>query len=168
MALFGNDFIKGANLLCLIILGQFINISMGSVGLMLQMTGLERPMRNILVTSSIISFSLYFLFIESWGLVGLGAVYIFNNLFQNFACTYVLNKRLNIFIYQKEYVKVLLLFLALAIIIYVFFNNIIFSVGPFQLIILLFFIYLIFFFLWMVFFSKKELPLILKTINFKS
>ena len=168
MALFGNDFIKGANLLCLIILGQFINISMGSVGLMLQMTGLERPMRNILIASSIISFSLYFLFIESWGLVGLGAVYIFNNLFQNFACTYVLNKRLNIFLFQKEYVKVLLLFLALAIIIYVFFNKIILSVGPFQLIMLLLFIYLIFFFLWLGFFSKKELPLILKTINFKS
>ena len=168
MALFGNDFIRGSSLLSLIILGQFINISMGSVGLMLQMTGLEKPMRNVLIISSVISFALYFLFIESWGLVGLGIVYVFNNLFQNFACTYILNRRLNIFLFQKEYVKVLLLFLALAIVSYVFFNKIIFIIGPFQLIILLVFIYIIFFFLWMVFFSKKELPLILKTINFKS
>ena len=58
MALFGNDFIRGSNLLSLIILGQFINISMGSVGLMLQMTGLEKPMRNVLIISSVISFSL--------------------------------------------------------------------------------------------------------------
>jgi O-antigen/teichoic acid export membrane protein len=168
MALFGNDFIRGSSLLSLIILGQFINISMGSVGLMLQMTGLEKPMRNVLILSSVISFTLYFLFIESWGLVGLGIVYVFNNLFQNFACTYILNRRLNIFLFQKEYVKVLLLFLALAIVFYVFFNKIIFIIGPFQLIILLVFIYIVFFFLWMFFFSKKELPLILKTINFKS
>ena len=41
MSLFGNDFIQGSVLLSLIVIGQLINVSMGSVGLMLQMTGLE-------------------------------------------------------------------------------------------------------------------------------
>ena len=168
MSLFGDDFIRGSSLLSLIILGQFINISMGSVGLMLQMTGLEKPMRNILIISSLITFTLYFLFIEKWGLIGLGIVYIFNIIFQNFACTYILNKRLSIFLFQKDYLKVLLLFLVLGVFIYLFFNKIIIVASPFLLIILLFSIYIIFFFLWMIFFSKKELPLILKTINFKS
>ena len=167
MSLFGDDFIRGSSLLSLIILGQFINISMGSVGLMLQMTGLEKPMRNILIISSLITFTLYFLFIEKWGLIGLGIVYIFNIIFQNIACTYILNKRLSIFLFQKDYLKVLLLFLILGVFIYLFFNKIIIVASPFLLIILLFSIYIIFFFLWMLFFSKKELPLILKTINFK-
>ena len=42
MSLFGNDFIQGSVLLSLIVIGQLINVSMGSVGLMLQMTGLEK------------------------------------------------------------------------------------------------------------------------------
>ena len=161
MSLFGGDFIRGSSLLSLIILGQFVNISMGSVGLMLQMTGLEKQMRNILIISSLVTFTLYFLFIEKLGLVGLGIVYIFNILFQNFACTYILNKRLSIFLFQKDYLKVLLLFLVLGVFIYLFFNKIIIVASPFLLIILLFSIY---YFLRFVddFFLKKRAPFNIK------
>ena len=89
MSLFGNDFIQGSFLLSLIVIGQLINVSMGSVGLMLQMTGLEKPMRDISIVSSLVSFIILCVN-KQWGLVGLGIVYIFNILLQNIACTYVL------------------------------------------------------------------------------
>ena len=47
MSVFGNEFKIGSNLLLFIVGGQLINISLGSVGLMLQMCGFEKQMRNI-------------------------------------------------------------------------------------------------------------------------
>ena len=167
MSLFGNDFIQGSVLLSLIVIGQFINVSMGSVGLMLQMTGLEKPMRNISIVTSIVSFLLYFLLISKWGLVGLGVVYIFNILLQNIACTYVLNKYLNIHLFHTEYIKLIVLFCGLCLASYFIIEGINFNSNPLFLGSVLLIIYVVFFFLWFLFFSKKDLPQILNTINFK-
>ena len=167
MSLFGNDFIQGSVLLSLIVIGQFINVSMGSVGLMLQMTGLEKPMRNISIFTSIVSFLLYFVLISKWGLVGLGVVYIFNILLQNIACTYVLNKYLNIHLFHTEYIKLIFLFCGLCLASYFIVEGINFNSNPLFLGSVLLIIYVVFFFLWFLFFSKKDLPQILNTINFK-
>ena len=167
MSLFGNDFIQGSVLLSLIVIGQFINVSMGSVGLMLQMTGLEKPMRNISIFTSIVSFLLYFVLISKWGLVGLGVVYIFNILLQNIACTYVLNKYLNIHLFHNEYIKLIFLFCGLCLASYFIVEGINFNSNPLFLGSVLLIIYVVFFFLWFLFFSKKDLPQILNTINFK-
>ena len=167
MSLFGNDFIQGSVLLSLIVIGQFINVSMGSVGLMLQMTGLEKPMRNISIITSIVSFLLYFVLISKWGLVGLGVVYIFNILLQNIACTYILNKHLNIYLFHAEYFKLIVLFCGLCLASYFIVEGINFNSNPLFLGSVLLIIYVVFFFLWFLFFSKKDLPQILNTINFK-
>lgn len=167
MSLFGADFIEGGVLLSLIVIGQLINISMGSVGLMLQMTGLEKPMRNISIVTSLISFLLYFLLISKWGLIGLGLVYIFNILFQNIACSYVLNKHLNIHLFHYEYIKLIALFCGFCIPSYFIIEAINFNPNPLFLGIVLLIVYVLFLFLWFLFFSKKDLPQILNTINFK-
>lgn len=167
MSLFGNDFIQGSVLLSLIVIGQFINVSMGSVGLMLQMTGLEKPMRNISIVTSIVSFLLYFVLISKWGLVGLGVVYIFNILLQNIACTYILNKHLSIYLFHTEYFKLIVLFCGLCLASYFIVEGINFNSDPLFLGSVLLIIYVVFFFLWFIFFSKKDLPQILNTINFK-
>ena len=167
MSLFGNDFIQGSVLLSLIVIGQFINVSMGSVGLMLQMTGLEKPMRNISIVTSLVSFLLYFVLISKWGLVGLGVVYIFNILLQNIACTYVLNKHLNIHLFHTEYIKLMVLFCGLCLASYFIVEGINFNSNSLFLGSVLLIIYVVFFFLWFLFFSKKDLPQILNTINFK-
>lgn len=166
MSLFGNDFIQGSFLLSLIVIGQLINVSMGSVGLMLQMTGLEKPMRDISIVTSLISFLLYFVLISKWGLVGLGVVYIFNILLQNIACTYVLNKHLNIHLFHSEYIKLIVLFCSLCLPSYFIIEGINFNTNPLFLVSVLLIIYVVFFFLWFLFFSKKDLPQILNTINF--
>jgi O-antigen/teichoic acid export membrane protein len=166
MSLFGNDFIQGSFLLSLIVIGQLINVSMGSVGLMLQMTGLEKPMRDISIVTSLVSFLLYFVLISKWGLVGLGVVYIFNILLQNIACTYVLNKHLNIHLFHTEYIKLIVLFCGLCLPSYFIVEGINFNPNPLFLGSVLLIIYVVFFFLWFLFFSKKDLPQILNTINF--
>jgi len=165
--LFGNDFMQGSVLLSLIVIGQLINVSMGSVGLMLQMTGLEKPMRDISIVTSLVSFLLYFVLISKWGLSGLGVVYIFNILLQNIACTYVLNKYLNIHIFHTEYIKLIILFCSLCIPSYFIIKVISFNPSPLFLGSLLIIIYIIFIILWFLFFSKKDLPQILNTIDFK-
>ena len=167
ISLFGNDFIQGSVLLSLIVIGQIINVSMGSVGLMLQMTGLEKPMRDISIVTSLISFLLYFALISMWGLVGLGVVYIFNILLQNIACTYILNKHLNIHIFHAEYIKLIVLFIGLCIPSYFIFERI--SLNPSPLILggILIIIYTVFILIWFLFFSKKDIPQILNTINFE-
>ncbi|MBH83359.1 MAG: hypothetical protein CMP70_01625 [Flavobacteriales bacterium] len=167
MSLFGNDFMQGSVLLSLIVIGQLINVSMGSVGLMLQMTGLEKPMRDISIVTSLVSFLLYFVLISKWGLSGLGVVYIFNILLQNIACTYVLNKYLNIHIFHTEYIKLIILFCSLCIPSYFIIKVISFNPSPLFLGSLLIIIYIIFIILWFLFFSKKDLPQILNTIDFK-
>ena len=167
MYLFGSDFIQGSFLLSLIVIGQLINVSMGSVGLMLQMTGLEKPMRDISIVTSLISFLLYFVLISKWGLVGLGAVYIFNILLQNIACTYILNKHLNIHLFHAEYIKLIIWFFGLCLPIYFVIERISFNPSPLFLGSVLIIIYVVFIFLWFLFFSKKDLPQILNTINLK-
>ena len=167
MSLFGNDFIQGSVLLSLIVIGQLFNVSMGSVGLMLQMTGLEKTMRDISIITSLISFLLYFALISNWGLIGLGVVYIFNIILQNIACTYVLNKHLSIHLFHTEYLKLIIFFFSLCIPNYFIVEGISFNPSPLFLGGVLIIIYAVFIFLWFLFFSKKDLPQILNTINFK-
>ena len=167
MALFGSDFVQGSSLLLFIIVGQFINISMGSVGLMLQMCGLEKPLRNISIITSIISFALYFVLIDKFGLVGLGFVYVLNMLMFNVACAFLLKKHLNIQLYHAAYGKIIALFCALFIPCYYIAERLNTSLNPLFLFCAFLFVYILFLVLWFVFFGKKELPQILKTVNFK-
>ena len=167
MALFGSDFAQGSGLLLFIIVGQFINVSMGSVGLMLQMCGLEKSLRNISIITSIISFALYFILIDKFGLIGLGLVYVLNMLMFNGACAFLLKKHLNIQLYHSAYGKIIVLFCALFIPCYYIAEGLNIHLTPLFLFFAFLLTYVLFLVLWFVFFGKKELPQILKTINFK-
>ena len=167
MSVFGSDFIQGSGLLLFIIIGQFINVSMGSVGLMLQMCGLEKPLRNISIMTSFISFALYFILINEWGLVGLGLVYALNMLMFNGACAFVLKKNLNIQLYHAAYAKVIALFCALFIPIYYIADGLNVTTTPLFLCYAFLVLYVLYMSFWFIFFGKKEFPQILKTGNFK-
>ena len=165
MSVFGNEFKIGSNLLLFIVGGQLINISLGSVGLMLQMCGFEKQMRNISIFSSLSSFLLYFLLVGKLGLIGLGIVYIFNLLVMNISCSYILYKKLKIKIFHNLYIKIVLLFLFLFIPCYYFFSLNIIFINSFSLIYLLSSLYIYFLLFWYIFFGKNEVPQILKTLN---
>ena len=113
MLVFGEDFVEGSTLLLFIVIGQIINVSLGSVGSVLQMCGYEKQMRDISIISSLTSFLLYFFLISKWGLIGLGTVYVFNLFFMNISCSYVLYNKLKIKIMHRSYVKIIGLFLLL-------------------------------------------------------
>ncbi len=70
LAIFGDDFREGAKVLIILSIGQFVNVLMGSVGYLLMMTGHERIMRNILIVMGVLSLSLNFLLIPSFGIFG--------------------------------------------------------------------------------------------------
>jgi O-antigen/teichoic acid export membrane protein len=67
---FGNEFIAGAGVLYVLLLGQFSNTFSGSLGFILQMTGNEKIFRNILTLALIINIVLNLILIPEVGIIG--------------------------------------------------------------------------------------------------
>ena len=83
MGVFGEEFIIGKSALVLITIGQFVNAASGSVGNIMNMTGREKPFRNILVMASILSVLLNFLLIPMYGINGAAVANMVSVIFWN-------------------------------------------------------------------------------------
>jgi len=70
MQIFGEQFVKGAFVLSILAVGEFINVASGSVGYLLMMTGNERLYRNTLIVCAILNLILNFLLIPYAGIIG--------------------------------------------------------------------------------------------------
>src|SRR5262249_5482394 len=70
MSLFGKDFAEGIWLLRILAIGQFINVSTGSVGALLIMSGHEKDMKNIRIFNGILTVVLAFLLTPFFGAIG--------------------------------------------------------------------------------------------------
>lgn len=70
MAIFGSEFAENGLILMILGIGQFINVSTGSVGYLLVMCGQERIWRNNLVLSASINLVLNVTLIPSYGAIG--------------------------------------------------------------------------------------------------
>ncbi len=70
MSIFGSEFIVGAEVLVVLAVGQFVNVSCGSVGFLLIMTGKENVMRNILLSTAVINIILSLLLVKFFGILG--------------------------------------------------------------------------------------------------
>lgn len=70
LSLFGQDFEGGASLLRILATGQFISVISGSVGYLLNMTGHEKDMRNVMVLNAILSIVLALILNPIFGAVG--------------------------------------------------------------------------------------------------
>ncbi len=156
MALFGPDFLIGSSLLTLVIIGELINVSMGPVGSMLQMCGLDKELRNISIVSSIISFVLFYVLIESFGLTGLGLGYVFGRLIINFGSAIVLFRSHKIHCFHSNYLKVIILFVALFILMSSFVGTVI--VNQWLLVLLLLATYMMFGIVWYLLLGRNEIP----------
>lgn len=79
MGLFGGEFKQhvGSRVLIILTLGQFINSATGPVSKVLMMAGKHKINRNIVLISSTICVTLYFLVIPHYGLVGAAWVNVF-------------------------------------------------------------------------------------------
>ncbi len=67
---FGDEFIKGNTALVILIISQFMNVYVGSVGYMLQMTGAQHIFQNILLLSVVINFIIGYNIIPEFGING--------------------------------------------------------------------------------------------------
>ena len=70
LSLFGDEFKRGSTVLMILAVGQFVNVTTGSVGFLLMMSGNERLMRNILVFSALLSVVLNIWLISDYGIIG--------------------------------------------------------------------------------------------------
>jgi O-antigen/teichoic acid export membrane protein len=70
LSLFGKDFKEGAWLLRILAAGQFVSVISGSVGYLLNMTGHEKDMRNVMTINAILSVVLALILNPIYGAIG--------------------------------------------------------------------------------------------------
>lgn len=83
LQLFGTEFIEASNLLRILAIGQMINVTTGSVGFLLNMTGHERLMRNISLCCNGIGLVMFFVLIHFFGVLGAAVAMMFVLVLQN-------------------------------------------------------------------------------------
>jgi len=83
LSFFGAEFIIAKTTLLILLVGQVGNAMSGSVGYILQMTGKEKTVQNILLITLIINILLNFYFIPRYGIEGAAFSSAFSLLFWN-------------------------------------------------------------------------------------
>ncbi|MDB4476202.1 flippase [bacterium] len=84
MGLFGQEFLAGTSTLLILSAGQIINVTTGSVGILLMMSGNEKVVRNILVFSTLLLIVMAFMMIPRFGMIGCATATAFCVILQNF------------------------------------------------------------------------------------
>jgi hypothetical protein len=107
-----------------LLIAQVINTSTGSVGLMLNMTGLDRVSRNKTIFIAVLSISGYIIFIPLSGLIGSGLVKIIAMTLQSGYSVFMLYSKQRIQPFNKSYLKMVILFLVGAVAYYYLGNGI--------------------------------------------
>tara|TARA_B110000908_G_scaffold33277_1_gene39811 strand:+ start:778 stop:2256 length:1479 start_codon:yes stop_codon:yes gene_type:complete len=160
---FGPDFELGYPLLILVIIGELINVSFGTVGSMLKMMGYDSKIKNISAVTSIITFVCAYFFIELFGIIGIGFSYILKNILYNLWSSIVLYQKNKINIFDVNYFKSISLFFGAFTLCYFFliFNNL----SAIQIILGVGFYYAGFLLLWYAVLGKKELPQIIELLK---
>ncbi|WP_117232524.1 polysaccharide biosynthesis C-terminal domain-containing protein [Vibrio maerlii] len=94
MGLFGEEYKAAAPLLQILALGQFINVITGSVGYLLNMTGHEKDMRNVVLFSGPLAIALAFGLTSQFGLMGAAYATAISVATQNLLAVWMVKKRL--------------------------------------------------------------------------
>jgi O-antigen/teichoic acid export membrane protein len=94
MGLFGEEYIQSAHLLQILIVGQFINVITGSVGYLLNMSGHEKDMRNVVFFSGPLALGLGLLLTPIYGSTGAAIATAIALASQNLLAVYMVKKRL--------------------------------------------------------------------------
>jgi O-antigen/teichoic acid export membrane protein len=94
MGLFGEEYTRAAHLLRILIIGQFINVITGSVGYLLNMTGHEKDMRNVVFFSGPLALGLGVVLTPIYGTTGAAVATAIALASQNLLAVYMVKKRL--------------------------------------------------------------------------
>lgn len=94
MGLFGEEYKVAAPLLQILAVGQFINVITGSVGYLLNMTGHEKDMCNVVLFSGPLAIALAFGLTSQFGLMGAAYATAISVATQNLLAVWMVKKRL--------------------------------------------------------------------------
>ena len=94
MSVFGSEFTAGARVLQILILGQFVNVSIGSVNYVLTMTGNEKITAVIVSCSTVLCVVLSLLLVPEFGITGAAIGFVISDVLRNLALLYITIKRL--------------------------------------------------------------------------
>ena len=94
MMLFGDDYLEGAALLRILVLGQFFNVLSGSVGNVLNMAGFEKDLRNAVAMSAVVAIGGCLVLSPIYGSLGAAFAIAISVICRNFICVYYVNLRL--------------------------------------------------------------------------
>ena len=164
LSFFGPEFSAGSILFNLVIVGELCSVSFGSVGMMLNMMGYEKSMRNISIFTSLLSFVLYYFLIDAFGMFGLGLSYLTHRLLINFLATQMLFKKTKICLLNRTHLRVVSSFVAIGVLIVFFFlpcNT--FSVPG--LVFFLFANYVVFLLFWRYLVGKRDSEILLRELK---
>ena len=100
LSFFGSDFLSAKNTLMILLVGQIFNSSCGSVGLILQMTGKQKIVQNVLFFSLILNIVLNFILIPKFGYKGAAIASSSSIIFWNLILVFYVKKyyKINSFI----------------------------------------------------------------------
>lgn len=94
LGLFGSQFTAAATPFRILVLATFINVAMGPVGLLLNMSAYERAHTRILAATLVLSVLLGMLLIKVWGIAGAAFAVLLTTLFWNVAMLLVVHKKI--------------------------------------------------------------------------
>ena len=92
---FGGEFTEGALILTILFVGQVVNISCGSVGYILSMSGKERIVRDITLTSAMLNIVLSLILVQNFGAHGVAIATAISMTVWNIWATVEVNKCFN-------------------------------------------------------------------------
>jgi len=164
LSYFGPEFSTATVLFNLVVIGELCSISFGSVGMMLNMMGYEKKMRNISIFTSLLSFVLYYFLISAFGMFGLGLSYLTHRFLINFLATRTLFKKTSICLLNRTHLRVVSSFVALGIlIVFLFLPSHTYSVAA--LVFFLVAIYSVFLLAWRYVIGKRDAEILLQELK---
>lgn len=98
LGLFGAEFAQGTTLLRILAVAQLVNVATGSVGFLLNMTGNEKLMRNIALSSSAVGVAMFFILIPLLGALGAAIALAMVLVMQNLVALVFVWRKLGIWI----------------------------------------------------------------------
>jgi len=97
LSLFGNEFIQGAKILTILAVGQFVNVSTGSVGYLLIMSGNEKVLHFNLLFCALLCILLNIVLVKEYGLLGAAIASSITLSLQNIISFYLVKRKLGLF-----------------------------------------------------------------------
>lgn len=105
LGIFGEEFKNGRIVLILMAIGQLINASTGSVGVLMNMSGKQKMLQYILLFTAIILFLCYLFFVPSTGLIGAGIISMLGAIAVNLSLVIYVKKNMGFNTYYLPYIK---------------------------------------------------------------